>query len=85
FGISLDKNGEHFSLYTENGAELSQEQLLALQLVACFNGTARIGLPVSAPMELESLARLINVEVVRTKVTPRAMMEVSTHDLFHPL
>ncbi|WP_309478759.1 sugar phosphate nucleotidyltransferase [Brevibacillus agri] len=84
-GIRLDKNGEAFALFTEEGAKLSTEQLLALQLLACSGRHKRIGLPVSAPAELEHLAGLLQIEVVRTKVAPRAMMEVASDERFHPL
>ncbi|WP_235615755.1 sugar phosphate nucleotidyltransferase [Brevibacillus reuszeri] len=84
-GIRLDKNAELFSLFTEQGQKLSAEQLLALQLLACSGHHKRIGLPVSAPMELEHLAQLLQLEVVRTKVAPRSMMEVSVEERFHPM
>ncbi len=85
--VKLDKNGERFELFSETGERLSQEKTLALQLLASFQrgGGARIGLPVSAPMELEGLARLLDVQVVRTKVSPRSMMEVAADARFHPL
>lgn len=84
-GVRLDKNGEHFSLFTERGEKLTAEQLIALQLLSCSGIHSKIGLPVSAPMELEHLAQLLQLEVVRTKVSPRAMMEVSLGERFHPM
>jgi mannose-1-phosphate guanylyltransferase/phosphomannomutase len=84
-GIRLDKNGEQFALFSDLGQKLTAEQLLALQLLACSGHHKRIGLPVSAPMELEHLAQLLQVEVVRTKVSPRSMMEVSPDEKFHPM
>jgi mannose-1-phosphate guanylyltransferase/phosphomannomutase len=84
-GIQLEKNGERFSLYTETGERLSAEKLLALQLLASCGGSGKIGLPVSAPLELEEMARLLNMEVVRTKMSPRAMMEVAADEMFHPM
>lgn len=84
-GVCLDRDGEHLSLYTEQGIPLSAEQLLAIQILACSPLHKRIGLPVSAPIELEHLAQLLQVEVVRTKVSPRSMMEVSVGEPFHPL
>jgi len=85
--VKLDKNGEHFELYTETGALLTKEQLLALQMVSGYqqrNG-ATIGLPVSAPAELELLADFLQTKVIRTKVTARAMMEISRNEIFQPL
>ncbi|QRG65720.1 sugar phosphate nucleotidyltransferase [Brevibacillus choshinensis] len=84
-GIRLDKNGEQFALFSEHGEKLSPEQVLALQLLACSGIHNKIGLPVSAPMELEHLAQLLQLEVVRTKVAPRAMMEVASEERFHPM
>lgn len=86
-GIQIDKNGEHFFLYTETGERLTSEKLLALQLIACFQQKplSKIGLPVSAPKELEHVARIANVEIIRTKVSPRAMMEVVPDAKFQPL
>ena len=86
-GIQLDRNGEQFYLFSETGERILPEKLLALQLLACFQkkSTARLGLPVSAPVELDHIARIANVEIVRTKVTPRAMMEVATEAKFQPL
>ncbi|MGD8190066.1 sugar phosphate nucleotidyltransferase [Brevibacillus ginsengisoli] len=86
-GIQLERSGEQFYLFSETGERILPEKLLALQLLACFQkkSTVRIGLPVSAPLELEHIARIANVEIVRTKVTPRAMMEVSSEARFQPL
>lgn len=84
-GITLDKNGEFFNLYSESGERLTQEQLLALQLSSFGSSNGKFGLPISAPMELERLAQLLNIETVRTKLSPRAMMEVAGEERFHPL
>jgi mannose-1-phosphate guanylyltransferase/phosphomannomutase len=85
FGIVLEKNGEQFTLFTDSGERLTPEQLLALQLLSLQGRHRKIGLPVSAPAELEHLAQMLQVEVVRTKVSPRAMMEVTADERFHPL
>ncbi|MGG4453447.1 sugar phosphate nucleotidyltransferase [Brevibacillus porteri] len=84
-GVRLDKNGEQFTLFTEHGEKLSNEQITALQLLACSGQHRRIGLPVSAPIELEHMAQLLQMEVVRTKISPRSMMEVSSEQRFHPM
>ncbi|WP_419877146.1 sugar phosphate nucleotidyltransferase [Brevibacillus centrosporus] len=84
-GVRLDKNGEQIALFSDRGEKLSAEQLIALQLLACSGQHSKIGLPVSAPMELEHLAQLLQLKVVRTKVTPRAMMEVAPEERFHPM
>jgi len=84
-GVRLDKNEEQIALFTERGEKLSAEQLIALQLLACSGVHSKIGLPVSAPMELEHLAQLLQLEVIRTKVAPRAMMEVAPEERFHPM
>ncbi|KQL44173.1 mannose-1-phosphate guanyltransferase [Brevibacillus choshinensis] len=84
-GVRLDKNGEQLALFSDHGEKLSAEQLIALQLLACSGIHSKIGLPVSAPMELEHLAQLLQLEVVRTKVAPRAMMEVAAEERFHPM
>ncbi|NGQ93754.1 NTP transferase domain-containing protein [Brevibacillus sp. SYP-B805] len=84
-GVQVESNGERFSLLTETGERLSPEKLLALQLVACCRRSGKVGLPVSAPQELEEMARLLNVDVVRTKLSPRALMEVAADEWFHPM
>ncbi|WP_139489909.1 sugar phosphate nucleotidyltransferase [Brevibacillus dissolubilis] len=85
--IKIEKNGERFHLYTETGERLTAEKMLSMQLLTCFDHSVehKVGLPVSAPAELETLARVLDIEVVRTKVTPRAMMEVAPDERFHPL
>lgn len=84
-GVYLARDGEQLTLYTEKGIPLTAEQLLALQILASSLQHKRLGLPVSAPMELEHLAQLLQVEVVRTKVTPRSVMEISAKERYHPL
>jgi len=84
-GIQLDKNGEQFFLFAENGERLTSEQVLALQMKAWKGGRRKMGLPVSAPAELEHLAQLLQIEVVRTKVSQRAVMEVAAEERFQPL
>ncbi|WP_400163231.1 sugar phosphate nucleotidyltransferase [Brevibacillus sp. TJ4] len=84
FAVQISKDGEQLRLLSATGEPLSPEQLMAIQLMACSSQHPRIGLPVSAPVELERLAQLFQIEVVRTKVTPRAMMEVAATADFHP-
>lgn len=85
FAVRIGKDGEQLHLFPAKGGALTAEQLMAIQLMACSSRHRRIGLPVSAPVELERLAELFQIEVVRTKVSPRAMMEVAAEEEFHPL
>lgn len=82
--VQIGKDGEQLRLVPAKGEPLSQEQMMAIQLMACSVQHKRIGLPVSAPVELERLGQLLQIEVVRTKVSPRAMMEVAATAEFHP-
>ncbi|GAB7387638.1 mannose-1-phosphate guanyltransferase [Bacillaceae bacterium] len=86
-GITMDKNGQEFTFITEKGNLIEKDLLFGLQLlINCHNRENYVlGVPVSAPSVLERMAKDLNGKVVRTKETPRAMMEVAKEERFHPM
>lgn len=85
-GIWISSDGRSMQLVTEHGALLSQEQLIILQLLSFFHHQPQstIGIPVSAPHILESLAEGLGGKVVRTKEHMRSILEVTPDMDFHP-
>jgi len=85
-GVNLDSNAEVLTLVTEEGKIVSDELLLALVTMIYLKGekAATLGIPVTAPDILEQLAGESEGQVVRTKVSPRALME-ATSGAFQPL
>lgn len=87
FGITMDNNAQDFTLVTDQGRVVDKDLLLGLQLlINCHNRDQFVlGIPISAPTILEKMARDLHGRVVRTRETPRAMMEVAKQDRFHPM
>lgn len=85
-GAGLDSNTEVLTLVTEEGKAVGDELLLALVALIYLAGerAATLGVPVTAPDVLEHLAGESEGQVIRTKVNPRALMEV-TSGVFQPL
>lgn len=86
-GIRIGRNGQGLLLVLQDGTCITDEQLLALKIVAAskLNKTASLGIPVSAPQIAESLALGTQLTLVRTKENNRALLEASRGWLFHPL
>jgi len=84
-GIKLSNEGEQFQLFTAEREELSEEKLLALQIMCGYQQEQRIGLPVHAAQEVERLAVMLNLDVVRTKASARAMLETTANRPLQPL
>ena len=76
-GVFLVGNGECIILVDEEGAAVEEEQFTALLslLALKYTGVETIPLPVTAPRFVEEVVRAHQGKVVRTKVSPRALME----------
>ncbi len=87
FGVYIDENGQGMVLITEEGAIVDEDLLLALKVMVLFKNKkhSTIGIPVSAPHIIETIAANLNGNVIRTKENARAMMEVCSDKKFHPL
>lgn len=79
FGVQLDANGERILLVDNMGRILREEALTATltQLFLSAHPGATIALPVTASNVNERIAERLGSEVLRTKASPRAMMEVA--------
>ena len=83
-GVSIDRNGERITLVTEKGEILSNEIKTALNVISVLSSSQqkKVGAPVSAPSVIEKLAEKYKGEVVRTRVSPRSVMEVVRDNYF---
>jgi mannose-1-phosphate guanylyltransferase/phosphomannomutase len=79
-GAVVDPDGEHLTLVDDSGHVLTDdESLLAfVTLEANHIGDRAIALPLSVTSHAERLARAKGVEVVRTKLSPAALMEAAS-------
>ncbi|HJV44798.1 MAG TPA: sugar phosphate nucleotidyltransferase [Bacillota bacterium] len=88
-GIRLDQDARQYSFVTDKGKIVTDDLMIALHLFI-HSGTEagnryKIGIPVSAPKEIEWFAHQLQIEVVRTKETARELMLVGTGQKFQPL
>lgn len=76
-GVLLVSNGECLILVDEEGTVVAEEQFTALlSLFALkYGGAGTIPLPVTAPRFIEEVIKANRGAVVRTKASPRALME----------
>jgi mannose-1-phosphate guanylyltransferase/phosphomannomutase len=86
-GVWMDEDGRSLRVVTDQGEEMTQDELMTLQYVSLFHCGKRpaVGVPVSAPHLIESLAEGLGARVIRTREHIRAIMEVSPDLPFHPL
>ena len=79
FGVLLTSNGERFTLVDDRGSIIEEDKLLAfmVQLILEENPDQSIAVPVMASSLIEKIARKYNANVIRTKSTSRALMEIS--------
>ncbi len=86
-GVYLNANGQGMMLVTESGTLVQEDLLTALKALVIFKSKPDyiLGIPVSAPHTIETVAANWNGTIVRTKETARAMMEVSGDEMFNPL
>ncbi|UNC93424.1 sugar phosphate nucleotidyltransferase [Candidatus Contubernalis alkaliaceticus] len=87
-GVIIDRNGEKMTLVTEQGEVVSEDLKTALLVMVSlcssekFSEGKRAAVPVSAPNVIEILAEKFHGQAVRTKVSPRAVMEVTRDSYF---
>lgn len=78
FGVHLDTGGERIFLVDDRGRRVEGMRALVLMvglsLAAAGGGT--VAVPVSAPLAVEQLAERYGGKVLRTRVSPAALMEV---------
>jgi mannose-1-phosphate guanylyltransferase / phosphomannomutase len=88
FGVRLDQDGRKYVFVTNDGKALSMDIMIALHLLIHSEKESKefcLGIPVSAPREIERLAEQLDTKVVRTKESPRDMMQVVDGLRFQPL
>jgi len=88
-GIRLDQDARNYTFVTDEGKVISKDLTIALHLLihshSSMTAPFRLGIPVSAPGEIEFLAQKLGTKVIRTKESPREMMEVAREQKFQPL
>lgn len=77
-GVRLSKGGQAFTLYAEDGTELSDEQALILQMLMAIKEGAPVGVPVTAPSVIEEMSEFVGIPLVRTKTVWRSLLEVGS-------
>ncbi len=79
FGVQVSANGEQFILVDEAGIPIRGEVLTALMVNTIFTANPRstVVVPVHASSAVEEIARRHDGKVIRTKVSPTALMEAS--------
>ncbi|WP_088102466.1 sugar phosphate nucleotidyltransferase [Halalkalibacter urbisdiaboli] len=78
FGVIIGESGEFMSLVSEEGDIVSEEEQLALfvSMQLCNGNKQQIAIPLHGGNALEEIAAGYEIELIRTKGTARAMMEV---------
>lgn len=86
-GIRIEQDACQFTILTNEGKVVSDDRMIALQLLLhCGSDPSFcLGIPVSAPYEMEMLAQQLGMRVVRTKENSREMMQVVEGIRFQPL
>jgi len=77
FGALLVHNGEGLLLVDGEGTPVREEQLTALLVLAALKrtGAGTIPLPVTVPLFIEEMVKANRGRVVKTKASPRGLME----------
>ena len=85
-GVLLSSNGDDVILFSPSGEIISEDRLMILWAYVSMarSGDEKIGVPVTASSVIENLALAMGRKVIRTKVHPHALMEVSSESLFQP-
>jgi mannose-1-phosphate guanylyltransferase/phosphomannomutase len=85
-GVIFQNNGERLTLVDETGNIIEDEMLLAVfcVLVARTQARARIGIPVTAPGNIETLVSLHGGDVRRSKADVRSLMALSSAEHAKP-
>ncbi|MEM6611284.1 MAG: mannose-1-phosphate guanyltransferase [Cyanobacteria bacterium P01_C01_bin.72] len=79
FGVQVSANGEQLILVDEAGLPIRGEILTALMVNTIFTANPRstVVVPVNVSSAVEEIARRHDGKVIRTKVSPTALMEAS--------
>ncbi len=87
FGVILNSNADSLTIITESGEVIEEEKMLKLWSYISLDSMpgSRVGVPVYASSVIEIIADLKGGEVVRTKCSPRALMEINRDDMFQPM
>lgn len=85
-GIIVDNNGERLILLDETGEVVTEEEITALIafLILKYQPETTIPVPVTAPHFIEKLAEEFRGRVIRTKATPRSVMEKNLQEKLFP-
>ncbi|MHB1126107.1 MAG: sugar phosphate nucleotidyltransferase [Bacillota bacterium] len=85
-GVFLDQKTQEVVLVTDTGQPVKGDLLIALTALISFRGQRRetIRVPVMVSRVVEELASRYGGRVIRTKVHPRAWMELVEDEPFHP-
>ncbi len=75
-GVGLSAGGQDFRLFTEKGHELSNDELLILQMLMAVKERIPVAVPVTAPSVVEEMSETVGIPVVRTKTVLRSLLEV---------
>jgi len=78
-GVRLSRGGQIVTLYTESGKEVTDTQLLILQMLMAVKEGDPVGLPVTAPSVIEEMSEFVGIPLVRTKTVLRSLLEVGSH------
>lgn len=88
-GVRMDRDARHYTFVTDEGKVISDDRMIALHLLIHSHQEeqekVQLGIPVSAPLEMERLALQLNTEVLRTKENIREMMQAVRSIRFQPL
>lgn len=74
-GVQLDMSARTLRVWTDQGYQLSEEEVLFLQTMISLNHRLPIAIPVTAPSIVEELAEQAGVSYVRTKTVSRSLLE----------
>jgi mannose-1-phosphate guanylyltransferase/phosphomannomutase len=77
FGVQVSAHGEQLILVDESGVPIRGEQLTALmaEIMLMANPRGTVVVPVHVSSAIEQIARRYDSRVIRTKVSPTALME----------
>ncbi len=80
-GCMIDPGAERITMVDEKGNVIQHDRLLTLVVKLFFEvnpNTKRFAVPVTAPAEIDELAQEYSIEVIKTKSSHLAMMEVAS-------
>jgi mannose-1-phosphate guanylyltransferase/phosphomannomutase len=85
-GIIVDNNGERLIILDETGEVVKEEEITALIsfLILKYQPQTAIPVPVTAPHFIEKLAEEFHGRVIRTKASPRSLMEKNLQEKLFP-